>query len=214
MSEYFLTQRPLVVSEVCRCLMAVLSLRPVARVEASVRLKLGLLLSEHTSCSIEAKEHLEKAVSEKREREYTICDINLLQMLVAGTAAGLQEVRFHAASSLASLLVTEGQQQHARGLLRGKLDATSHHPYWHIRLLFQLAVTASLLSISPPHTISSSHHLLQDLLSREGDVAGQLSILLRCSDYCQKIGEGHTHLLATLARGAVLLTHHNYSVCI
>lgn len=62
-------------------------------------------------------------------------------MLVAGTATNLQGVRFHAASSLAALLVSHGQQHQARGLLRGKLEATVHHPYWHIRLLLQLAVS-------------------------------------------------------------------------
>jgi MAternally-affected-uncoordination protein len=171
MSEFFVSQRPQAVCEAARCLLAVLALRPVPRVEASVRLRLGLLLSEHTSCALEAKEQLEKS------------------MLVAGTSGNMLEVRFHAASSLAGLLATQGHQQQARGLLRGKLEATSHHPYWHTRLLLQLA----------------------DLMSSEGDVAGQMSMLSRCADYCQRVGAGHTHLLATLARGAVLLTHHNYS---
>lgn len=62
MAEFFLTQRPLPVSEAARCLLAVLSQQPVARVEASVRLRLGILLSEHTQCVGEAKEHLEKVV--------------------------------------------------------------------------------------------------------------------------------------------------------
>ena len=62
MSEFFLSQRPPPVSEVARCLLAVLALNPVARVEASVRLRLGLLLSEHTSCSREARQQLEKTV--------------------------------------------------------------------------------------------------------------------------------------------------------
>ena len=63
------------------------------------------------------------------------------QMLVAGTAANLQGVRVHAASSLSTLLSTQGHHHQARGLLRGKLEATVHHPYWHIRLLLQLAVS-------------------------------------------------------------------------
>lgn len=54
--------------------------------------------------------------------------------------------------------------------------------------------------------------LLQDLLAHEGDVSGQLTTLSRCADYSQSIGAGHAHLLATLAKGAVLLTNHNYSV--
>ena len=63
MSEFFVSQGPQAVCEAARCLLAVLALRPVARVEASVRLRLGLLLSEHTSCALEAKEQLEKSVS-------------------------------------------------------------------------------------------------------------------------------------------------------
>ena len=43
-------------------------------------------------------------------------------------------------------------------------------------------------------------------------MSGQLSVLTRCADYCQRVGAGHTHILATLARGAILLTHHNYTV--
>ena len=65
MAEFFLAQRPLAVSEAARCLLGVLSLQPVPRVEASVRLRLGLLLSQHTMCVMEAKEHLEKAVSDQ-----------------------------------------------------------------------------------------------------------------------------------------------------
>ena len=65
-------------------------------------------------------------------------------MLVSGTAANLQDVRFHAASTLSSLLASQGHYHQARGLLRGKLDATIHHPYWHIRLLLQLAVSSSI----------------------------------------------------------------------
>ena len=63
MAEFFLTQRPLPVSEAAQCLLAVLTQQPVPRVEASVRLRLGILLSQHTQCMGEAKEHLEKVVS-------------------------------------------------------------------------------------------------------------------------------------------------------
>lgn len=66
MAEFFLSQQPLQVSEAARCLLGVLALHPVPRLEASVRLRLGLLLSEHTLCVLEAKEHLEKAVRSRR----------------------------------------------------------------------------------------------------------------------------------------------------
>ena len=63
MAEFFLAQQPLPVSEAARCLMGVLGLQPVPRLEASVRLRLGLLLSQHTHCTTEARQQLEKAVS-------------------------------------------------------------------------------------------------------------------------------------------------------
>ena len=69
MAEFFLSQHPLPVSEAVHCLLAVLAQQPVARVEASVRLRLGVVLSEHTSCVVEAREHLEKAVSGRGGRE-------------------------------------------------------------------------------------------------------------------------------------------------
>lgn len=67
----------------------------------------------------------------------------ILQMLVAQRAANLETVRFHAASALARLLSGQGLQHQAKALLRGKLEATSHHPYWQIRLLLQLAVSVA-----------------------------------------------------------------------
>ena len=74
-------------------------------------------------------------------------------MLVAGTAANLQGVKFHAASSLAALLAAQGLQHQARSLLRGKLEATTHHPYWHMRLLLQLAVGDRLVFLLPTPTV-------------------------------------------------------------
>ena len=71
MAEFFLCQRPLPASEAARCLLGLLALRPVPRLEASVRLRLGLLLCEHTCCVAEAREHLEKAVSYPASEERT-----------------------------------------------------------------------------------------------------------------------------------------------
>ena len=65
MAEAFLSQSPPKVSEAVRCLLAVLSQDPPARVEAKTRLQLGLTLYHHTNNLIEAKEHLDKAVRSK-----------------------------------------------------------------------------------------------------------------------------------------------------
>ena len=63
MAEAFLNQLPPKVSEAVRCLLAVLSLHPPPRIEAKTRLELGLTLFHHTNNLIEAREHLDKAVS-------------------------------------------------------------------------------------------------------------------------------------------------------
>ena len=68
MVEFLSTCRPAAIKEAVQCLLAVLSLRPAARVEARVRLQLGLLLYHHSECASEAREHLEKAVRGERGR--------------------------------------------------------------------------------------------------------------------------------------------------
>ena len=73
MAEFFLAQRPLPVSEAARCLMGVLALQPVPRLEANVRLRLGLLLSQHTLCTSEARQQLEKAVSGREGSSVCVC---------------------------------------------------------------------------------------------------------------------------------------------
>ena len=64
MSEYYLHQTPPLVSESVRCLIAVLTLSPPPRIEARVRLQLGLVLYHHTNNLVEARQHLDRAVSE------------------------------------------------------------------------------------------------------------------------------------------------------
>lgn len=58
---------------------------------------------------------------------------------MAQSAANLEEVRFEATSVSARILVEQQSYHQAKSLLRGRLEASSHHPYWHIRLLLQLA---------------------------------------------------------------------------
>lgn len=63
MTGAFLGQAPPKVPEAVRCLLAVLSLAPPPRIEARTRLQLGLTLYHHTNNLLEAREHLDKAVS-------------------------------------------------------------------------------------------------------------------------------------------------------
>lgn len=64
MAEAFLGQTPLEVPQAIRSLLAVLSLHPPPRIEARTRLQLGLTLFHHTNNLLEAREHLDKAVSQ------------------------------------------------------------------------------------------------------------------------------------------------------
>lgn len=63
MAETFLGQTPPEVPQATRCLLAVLSQHPPPRIEARTRLQLGLVLFHHTNNLLEAREHLDKAVS-------------------------------------------------------------------------------------------------------------------------------------------------------
>lgn len=64
MADAFLGKSPPMVPESVRCLMAVLSQNPPSRIEARARLQLGLTLYHHTNNLLEAREHLDKAVSD------------------------------------------------------------------------------------------------------------------------------------------------------
>ena len=63
MAEAFLGQAPPRISDAVRCLLAVLTLHPPPRIEAQAHLELGLTLYHHTNNLLEAREHLDKAVS-------------------------------------------------------------------------------------------------------------------------------------------------------
>ena len=71
MVDYFLSQHPQQVREGIHCLLAALSLHPPPRIEARARLQLGLVLYHHTNNLLEAREHLDKAVS------MSVCDSKL-----------------------------------------------------------------------------------------------------------------------------------------
>ena len=71
MVDYFLSQHPQQVREGIHCLLAALSLHPPPRIEARARLQLGLVLYHHTNNLLEAREHLDKAVS------VSVCDTSL-----------------------------------------------------------------------------------------------------------------------------------------
>ena len=87
------------------------------------------------------------------------------QALVTQSAANLEEIRFEATSVSTRILVEQHSLPQAKSLIRSKLDQSVHHPYWHMRLLLQLA----------------------DIHVCERDERGVVSVLDRCVDYARQV---------------------------
>lgn len=121
MADYFLTQNPQRISEAIKCLLASLSLSPPPRVEAKVKLQLGLTLYHHSNNLLEARQALEQA------------------MLSSKSITGIEEIRFEAASLLGRIHIEQGYAHHAKKVLKSVMDTSHRFPYWHCRLLLQKA---------------------------------------------------------------------------
>lgn len=93
-----------------------------------------------------------------------------VQALVAQSAANLEEVRFEAISVSARILVRQQCFHQAKSLLRGRIDASSHHPYWHVRLLLQLA----------------------DISMNERDEECLIITLNKCAEYARQVDAPYT----------------------
>lgn len=84
---------------------------------------------------------------------------------MAQSAANLEELRFEATSVSARILVEQQCFHQAKSLLRGRVDSSTHYPYWHLRLLLQLA----------------------DVSMNERDEGGVISMLSRCAEYARQV---------------------------
>ena len=91
-------------------------------------------------------------------------------MLVAQSVANLEEVCFQASSISACILVEQQNVHQAKSLLRTRIEASSRLPYWHLRLLLQLA----------------------DISMTERDEEGVVSTLNRCVEYARQIDAPYT----------------------
>ncbi|KAM4883988.1 MAU2 chromatid cohesion factor homolog [Sylvia borin] len=83
--------------------------------EARTHLQLGSVLYHHTRNGDQARGHLEKAIPQ------------------------FEDVKFEAASLLSELYCQENSVDTAKPLLRKAIQISQQTPYWHCRLLFQLA---------------------------------------------------------------------------
>uniref|UniRef100_A0A4W5RDR3 MAU2 chromatid cohesion factor homolog n=1 Tax=Hucho hucho TaxID=62062 RepID=A0A4W5RDR3_9TELE len=121
-AEHFRTSSPPKIRLCVHCLQAVFQFKPPQRVEARTHLQLGSVLYHHTKNSELARSHLEKAV----RREF-------------GKIPQFEDVKFEAASLLSELYCQQNLVDSAKPLLRKAIQISQQTPYWHCRLLFQLA---------------------------------------------------------------------------
>uniref|UniRef100_A0A4W5RVU0 MAU2 chromatid cohesion factor homolog n=1 Tax=Hucho hucho TaxID=62062 RepID=A0A4W5RVU0_9TELE len=152
-AEHFRTSSPPKIRLCVHCLQAVFQFKPPQRVEARTHLQLGSVLYHHTKNTELARSHLEKAIPQ------------------------FEDVKFEAASLLSELYCQQNLVDSAKPLLRKAIQISQQTPYWHCRLLFQLA---------------QLHTLEKDLVSA-CDLLGVGAEYTRVvgSEYTRKLGEVH-----------------------
>ncbi|KAI8480790.1 PREDICTED: MAU2 chromatid cohesion factor homolog [Branchiostoma belcheri] len=122
LAESFRTANPPKIKLCIHCLESIFQFNPPPGIEARTHLQLGSLLFTHTKNTDLARSHLEKA------------------WLLTQTVPGFDDVRYEAAAILANLYYKhQNQIQLAKSLLRKAISTSQPAPYWHFRLLFQLA---------------------------------------------------------------------------
>uniref|UniRef100_A0A671WU79 MAU2 chromatid cohesion factor homolog n=1 Tax=Sparus aurata TaxID=8175 RepID=A0A671WU79_SPAAU len=163
-AEHFRTSSPPKIRLCVHCLQAVFQFKPPARVEARTHLQLGSVLYRHTKNSELAQTHLEKAVRSQAISQF-------------------EDVKFEAASILSEFYCQQTLVDSAKPVLRKAIQISQQTPYWHCRLLFQLA---------------QLHALEKDLVSA-------CDLLGVGAEYARVMGSEYTRALFLLSQGMLLL---------
>uniref|UniRef100_A0A224XKF9 MAU2 chromatid cohesion factor homolog n=1 Tax=Panstrongylus lignarius TaxID=156445 RepID=A0A224XKF9_9HEMI len=151
LAEHFRISSPPDIKKCIQCLHAVFTFKPPNRVEARTHLQLGNILLTHTKNIDLARNYLEQA------------------WLLSQNINAFDDVKFEAASVLASVYEQQHQKNLSKSILRRAIELSQHTVYWHCRLLFQLAqihaserdyeLACSLLSVGVDYAhISSAHY--------------------------------------------------------
>ncbi|XP_014285477.1 MAU2 chromatid cohesion factor homolog [Halyomorpha halys] len=171
LAEHFRTSNPPDIRKCIQCLNAVFTFKPPTRVEARTHLQLGNILLTHTKNTDLARNYLEQAWHLSQ-------NINTFD-----------DVKFEAASVLASVYEQQNQKPLSKSILRKAIELSQHNVYWHCRLLFQLAQI---------HATEKDYELACSLLS-----VG--------SDYAQISSANYTRLLFLLSRCMLMLIDKKFS---
>ncbi|XP_041746153.1 MAU2 chromatid cohesion factor homolog isoform X2 [Coregonus clupeaformis] len=164
-AEHFRTSSPPKIRLCVHCLQAVFQFKPPQRVEARTHLQLGSVLYHHTKNSELARSHLEKA------------------WFISQQIPQFEDVKFEAASLLSELYCQQNLVDSAKPLLRKAIQISQQTPYWHCRLLFQLAQL---------HTL-------------EKDLVSACDLLGVGAEYARVVGSEYTRALFLLSKGMLLL---------
>lgn len=165
LAENYRTASPPNIRLCIHCLQSVFQLKPAAKIEARTHLQLGNILLAHTKNTELAQIHLEKA------------------WRISVGLSHMDDVKFEAASVLATLFEKQSQSQMAMSLLSEAIEISQQAPFWHCRLLFQLA------------QIHASNKNFTTACSLIGDGA----------DYAAAANADYTTLLFLLSKGMLLL---------
>uniref|UniRef100_A0A8C5B2T3 MAU2 chromatid cohesion factor homolog n=1 Tax=Gadus morhua TaxID=8049 RepID=A0A8C5B2T3_GADMO len=164
-AEHFRTSSPPKIRLCVHCLQAVFQFEPPQRIEARTHLQLGSVLYHHTKNIELAKDHLEKA------------------WYIAQQVPQFEDVKFEAASILSEIFCQQNLVDSAKPLLRKAIQISQQTPYWHCRLLFQLAQL---------HTL-------------EKDLVSACDLLGVGAEYARVVGSEYTRALFTLSKGMLML---------
>lgn len=104
------------------CLKAVLQLKLPVNLEARTHLQLGRLLFHYSKSDDQTRYHLEKA-----------------RTLGAHLRAKDDSIKFEAAALLAEFFECKGKRYEATCILNDAIRLSNNNPYWHCRLLLELA---------------------------------------------------------------------------
>jgi len=173
LAEHFRTSNPQNIRLCIHCLQSIFTLNPPPHVEARTHLQLGTILLTHAKNVDIARTHLEKAWT------------------ISSTVPHIDEVRFESASLLCKVYSEQQNQiQHAKPILMKAIEMSQQSPYWHCRLLFQMA----------------------QLHSAEKDWVGALNMMGMGSDYAHSVRSDYTRLLFMLSRGMLGLISKNIPI--
>ncbi|XP_033750418.1 MAU2 chromatid cohesion factor homolog [Pecten maximus] len=126
LAETFRTSNPPNIRLCIHCLQSMFNFKPPPKIEARTHLQLGNILLAHTKNTDLARTHLEQAWT------------------LSVSMPACDDVKFEAACVLAQMFQDQNQLQHARQILMKAVEISQQAPYWHCRLLFQLAQIHSI----------------------------------------------------------------------